>query len=233
MSGNLWEKLNPNNVETKINNDDALEYKDNWKANHVGKQQRVFVDEELKQFKNGQTPYVYNGFLQLLNLIEGDNLSFLDVGCASGYYYEVANHQYPGKIKYNGCDYNQDSIKIAKEHYPDIPFTVEDITQLTFTDKQFDVVMVSGVLEHVPEQNKAFDEMCRVTKDWLICHRVGLTTQEEHFTKGSQYKTPVVRYYFNKEKFVKRIVDRGFVFKSYINVYPNNENIQSFLFKRT
>ena len=74
--------------------------------------------------------------------------------------------------------------------------------------------------------------MCRVTKDWLICHRVGLTSNDEHFTKGSQYETPVVRYYFNREKIIERVKERGFAFKAYIDVYPDNKNIQSFLFKR-
>jgi SAM-dependent methyltransferase len=232
MTDTLWQKLNPNNNEIKISKEESMSYKNNWKESHLGEKQRQFVNEELKQLKNGQTPYVYNGFLQLLNLIEGEKLTFLDIGCASGYYKEVADHGSPNKLLYSGCDYNEASVKLARQYYTDTDFRVEDVTNLGYSDKQFDAVMVSGVLEHVPDQTKAFDETCRVAKDWLLCHRIGLTSLEEHFTKGSQYETPVVRYYFDREKFIKRVTDRGFVLKAYIDVYPDNKSIQSFLFRR-
>lgn len=233
MSQELWKKLNPGgSSETIISNEESLEFKDNWKASHVGHQQRQFVNEELKQFKEGKVPYVYNGFLELISLIEGDDLSFLDVGCATGYYGEIAAHKYPNKLRYSGCDYNEESINVAKSYYKNTPFSVQDITDMKFEDRQFDAVMVSGVFEHVPEQEKAFNETARITKDWIICHRIGLTHKEEHFTKGSQYDTPVVKYYFNRDKFIDRFTNRGFALKAFINVYPNNDNIQSYLFRR-
>jgi len=232
MTEVLWQKLNPNNNEVKISKEESLQFKDNWKASSVGEKQRIFVNEELKQFKNGSMPHVYNGFLQLLALIDEEKMSFLDIGCASGYYKEVAEHQFPGKLDYIGCDYNEKSIELAKKYYPTTQFDIEDITKLTYSDKQFDVVMVSGVFEHVPDNELAFDETCRVAKKWLICHRIAFASGDEYITKGSQYSEPIIRHYFNRDRFIERITSRGFILDSYINIYPDNNNIQSFLFKR-
>ena len=153
MTDTLWRKLNPDTSETLITSNDSLSFKDNWKQEGMGKTQRIFVDEELRQLKQGQTPFVYNGFIQLLKLIDGDGHTFLDIGCASGYYCEIAEHACPKKIVYSGCDYNIHSIELAKEKNPDVEFKVEDATNLSYADGQFDIAMVSGVYEHVPEQN--------------------------------------------------------------------------------
>ena len=236
MTDFLWRKLNPDVSETLITSEETLNYKNNWKHEHLGKTQRIFVEEELKQLRQGDVPFVYNGFLKLLNLIDGNGHTFLDIGCATGYYCDVANTVYPEKIMYSGCDYNTHSIDIAKTKNPDVNFKVEDATKLSYKDDEFDIVMVSGVYEHVPEQKKAFNETCRIVKTWLICHRITLTsgggTDDEYVTKGFQYQTEIIRYYYNRKAFIKRIEDRGFKLDSYIKIYPNNENIESFLFKK-
>lgn len=228
----LWQQLNPNNVEKIIPNEDAMQYKDNWKADVLGTSQRVFVNAELEQMRAGNTPDVYQAFIDILKAIPENGLSMIDLACSTGYYYEVAEHSLPGKIKYYGSDYNPSSVKMAKELYPNVEFFEEDITDIGFEDRSFNIVMVAGVLEHIPEQEKAFDELCRISNDYVIAHRMKFVENNEHFTKGSQYKVDVVRYYYNRDKFLERMANRGFELVAYTQIYPHTHLAQSMLFKR-
>jgi ubiquinone/menaquinone biosynthesis C-methylase UbiE len=230
----LWQQLNPNNVETPIDTDQAHQYKDNWKEPSLGVSQRVFVNTELEQMKAGNMPDVYNAYVELLKLLP-DNVSMIDLACSTGYYKEVADFNVPGKIVYYGSDYNEASVNVAKQLYPDTEFYVEDLTDLGFEDRCFNVAMVAGVLEHITDQEKAFDEFCRIANDYVICHRMKFITGQEYFTKGSQYKVhkvPVVRYYYNREKFIQRLADRGFEMVASIQIYPHTKSCESFLFQR-
>lgn len=228
----LWQQLNPNNVEILIPDQDAMQYKDNWKADVLGTSQRIFVNAELQQMKMGNMPDVYRAFVDILSSIPEDGLSMIDLACSTGYYYEVAEHALPGKIKYWGSDYNPSSIKMARELYPHVEFFEEDITNIGFEDRSFNIAMVAGVLEHVPEQEKAFDEFCRIANDYVICHRMKFVEGEEYFTKGSQYSVDVVRFYYNRDLFLKRMLDRGFELVAYTQIYPHTTLAQSLLFKR-
>ena len=228
----LWKKLNPNNNEIRIENKDAHQYKDNWKADVLGTSQRIFVDKELQQMKAGNMPEVYNAFVEILKAIPETGFSMIDLACSTGYYYEVAEYALPGKIKYYGSDYNPASIRLANELYPNVEFYEEDITDIKFEDKSFNISMVAGVLEHIPEQERAFDEFCRIANDYVICHRMKFVKGDEYFTKGSQYNVPVVRYYYNREQFLKRMKDRGFDLCAFIQIYPHTAECQSMLFKR-
>jgi hypothetical protein len=228
----LWNQLNPNNKEVPIDSNDTHQYKDNWKADVLGTSQRIFVEEELKQMKSGKMPDVYNAYVELLKLLPMDGMSMIDLACSSGYYHEVADYAVPGKVVYCGSDYNPSSLELARKLYPTVEFYEEDVTKLSFEDRSFNIAMVAGVLEHIPEQEKAFDEFCRIANDFVICHRMKFIEGNEYFTKGSQYKVDVVRYYYNREKFIQRLNDRGFEMVASIQIYPHTANCESFLFQR-
>lgn len=76
----------------------------------------------------------------------------LDVGCGMRPYEKTF---FAGAAEYIGCDYLSDRSR------PDV---VCSATDLTFPDQIFDTVVSTEVLEHVPEPQKAMNEMARVLK---------------------------------------------------------------------
>jgi SAM-dependent methyltransferase len=76
----------------------------------------------------------------------------LDVGCGRKPYQKTF---FAGVTEYIGCDYLSDRSQ------PDVICSALD---LTFPDSSFDTVVSTEVLEHVPDPQLAFREMCRVVK---------------------------------------------------------------------
>ncbi len=76
----------------------------------------------------------------------------LDVGCGRKPYQKTF---FAGATEYVGCDYLSDRSQ------PDVICSALD---LTFPDNSFDTVVSTEVLEHVPDPQLAFREMCRVVK---------------------------------------------------------------------
>ena len=137
-------------------------------------------------------------------------LSLIDIGCTTGYYYEIikffTNHQ----ITYHGIDYNNESISLAKKYYPNIQLNVGDATNLQIDDKLYDIVFLSGVIEHIPEYQKAINEICRISKRYIILHRIWLTNNNMICTKGTQYFVPVIRNQYNKIDFFNLFTQNSF-----------------------
>ncbi len=85
----------------------------------------------------------------------------LDAGCSTGY----GTVHFVKKIAETwGIDADEDSIKKARESFPDIHFEHCPVEHMPFQDKFFDVVVMSDVLEHVSDVNAAINEIYRVTK---------------------------------------------------------------------
>lgn len=73
-----------------------------------------------------------------------------------------------------GIDLSEESIKIAKETYPNIDFRVSDMNELPFMDESFDFVYSSLTIHYTKTPNKVYDEVYRVLKkDGLLLFSVG------------------------------------------------------------
>lgn len=91
------------------------------------------------------------------------NKDVLEVGCGSGYGAYLLNQLQPKS--YIGLDVMEEQIDLAKMKYPQFQFIVqgaEDLSQ--FVDASKDVVVIFGVLHHIPDWRKALDETKRVLK---------------------------------------------------------------------
>jgi hypothetical protein len=86
----------------------------------------------------------------------------LDVGARDGFLSKELTHFFDSvtAIDLNLPDIQHDKIQCKKG----------DITQLEFLDNAFDLILCAEVLEHIPTTllRKACDELCRVTKEYLI-----------------------------------------------------------------
>lgn len=87
----------------------------------------------------------------------------LEIGCGSGYGAFLLSTFKPKN--YIGLDVMEEQIALAKKQYPQFQFIVQSAEDLTqFADASKDVVIIFGVLHHIPNWRKALDEISRVLK---------------------------------------------------------------------
>jgi ubiquinone/menaquinone biosynthesis C-methylase UbiE len=71
----------------------------------------------------------------------------LDLGCGTGIYARFFPPQ-----SYVGADIDPDYIAAAQSKFPNHRFLVQDATQTSFQDGEFDACMISGVLHHLDDE---------------------------------------------------------------------------------
>ena len=87
----------------------------------------------------------------------------LEIGCGNGYGGYLLNQLQPKS--YIGLDVMEEQVEIACRKYPQYKFIVQDATDLSqFPNASKDVVIIFGVLHHIPEWRKTIDEIARVLK---------------------------------------------------------------------
>lgn len=228
-------------TETLIEQRDTYPYIDSWKNPNMPILQRKVVDFELNELKNNNKTFeVYEALKTALDLLFKDNslkdvknVSILDVGCSTGYYYDVIKHYYPDKdITYVGCDYNEKSIELAKEYNKNIAFEVQNATELNYPEKTFDIVLASGILTYVPDTYRLLDKITKVCKHYVILHRVNIR-KELFILKSYVYDNEVIKKFFTVEK-IKSLMGgrRNFQYAYGQMIYPQNPYSALFIFRR-
>ena len=87
----------------------------------------------------------------------------LEIGCGNGFGGYLLNQL--GPKSYVGLDVMEEQVAIARSKYPHLQFLVQDAADLSlFADASKDVVIIFGVLHHIPEWRKVIDEIARVLK---------------------------------------------------------------------
>jgi SAM-dependent methyltransferase len=87
----------------------------------------------------------------------------LEIGCGNGFGAHLLNQLKPKS--YIGLDVMEEQVIIARQRYPQYQFLLQDATDLSqFGTASKDVVIIFGVLHHIPEWRKVIDEIARVLK---------------------------------------------------------------------
>jgi ubiquinone/menaquinone biosynthesis C-methylase UbiE len=194
---------------------------ENWKDRDIPALQRKVVDVQLHNLRMGIVDPVFSSLAAILKKIRLQQFTLLDSACASGYYSEVIRTLDTRPIQYHGCDYSDEMILAARSYYPSGEFEVQNLTDLRFADQSFDVVLASGVLEHIPDYQMAILELCRVSRKYIVLHRCPLVSGSHHeFTIGSQYNIETPRIRFSKRILMKDFAARRFRLLKKIDVYP-------------
>lgn len=79
----------------------------------------------------------------------GTSIDILEVGCGAGYSAEYLRGYYQS---FTGIDYSSNLIDYARSviNYPDVAFHTADLYQFK-SNKKFDVIVMIGVLHHMPD----------------------------------------------------------------------------------
>jgi 2-polyprenyl-3-methyl-5-hydroxy-6-metoxy-1,4-benzoquinol methylase len=95
--------------------------------------------------------------------------SILDVGCGEG----ILTAQWADKLgdgRIVGIDLDDAKLKAEwdRRSRANLEYRVEDATNLSFADGEFDMATAIEVLEHVPDPERTVSEMARVAKRRLL-----------------------------------------------------------------
>jgi ubiquinone/menaquinone biosynthesis C-methylase UbiE len=87
----------------------------------------------------------------------------LEIGCGNGYGALLLNQMRPKS--YLGLDVMEEQIALARKDYPQFEFLLKDATDLgQMADASVDVVIIFGVLHHIPTWRNVLDEIQRVLR---------------------------------------------------------------------
>ena len=108
----------------------------------------------------------YEELLEAIGKTECESL--LDAGCGEGFVLDFVAKAYPD-VKLTGVDVSEAAVEYAKEHFGDVArFRPGSVYKLPFSDKSFDTVLCSEVLEHLDDPNKAVAELKRVARNYVV-----------------------------------------------------------------
>jgi ubiquinone/menaquinone biosynthesis C-methylase UbiE/uncharacterized protein YbaR (Trm112 family) len=180
----------------------------------------------------GFAPYRVLQFVEAsLLLSQLDKLSFnsfLEVGCAEGFYPRLVQARYGAEVC--GVDLSFSGVHRMWDFHR-IEGICADVHQLPIRDKAFDVVLCSNTLEHTTEPKQAIAELMRVArKHVFIGVPQALTRKElENFTPDLNAERDQHVHLFVKETY-RKLLPPGAIIR-HANAFPTLA--ANALYKRT
>lgn len=127
--------------------------------------------------------YKRKKFLQLLNSVDFQNKSVLEIGCGPGGNLQEIWKQTPKRLA--GADISEEMIGLSRNKLPnEIELVKIDGISLPFKDKEFDYVFTATVLQHNTDDQmmkRILAEICRVSNE-----KVFLFERIEKSIKGDE-----------------------------------------------
>lgn len=181
---------------------------DLWHQAGVAAQQRALADAELVRLRAGEVLPVFNVLQQLVAQITPPPASILEVGCASGYYFDVLRlGGWAGR--YLGLDYSATLIDLARKCHPEAEFGVADATALGEVGT-FDLVFTGACLMHVLDWRAALAELVRVARGPVILHRTPISVSGvTSYWRKSGYGQPCREQYFGEAELLEALEAAG------------------------
>ena len=183
-------------------------------------------DEYLKLSSQrlSEPPLIWvNQFTQIINDFVGENKgksAINDIGCNVGHFarnVELINSD----IAYRGIDISKTYLEIAKHHFPNLDFYIEDFAQKELNISQFncDISVVSATLEHIDDYEQFLSNIF-ITASQMVLIRtfVGETSEMDYCLKEGATQSYLIRQFvlsdlvnkdFNKDWQFEEILDEA------------------------
>jgi ubiquinone/menaquinone biosynthesis C-methylase UbiE len=160
---------------------------ENWKDEHVTQLIHEFWIRSPSELNHRQS------LAQLVKSLYLPGDHFLEAGCGSGLVYSHLVPQVMDNPYYIGIDITQNMLDIAHKDYPEGIFLKDDLFNLSFEDKSFEIVAAFEVLGHLPDIVIPIREMVRVASRLVI------------FTVWTSDSTSVTEERFASSQFIHAI----------------------------
>ena len=181
-----------------------------WQSPQIPVRQRALVQRELMQLYHGQAPLVFQVLAHVLANIVVDHSRVLEIGCASGYYYEVLRYLLMKRFHYMGIDYSKALIDMAIDYYPGVDFQVADGADIPLPDNDVDVAISSCVLLHVTNAQQHIAEALRVSRRYMVLHRTPICKRRAtQYFKKFAYGIEVVELCYQESSLMDLITRLG------------------------
>jgi len=198
-------------VDAAAHEEIARRLRDSWKDSGLPRRQRELVDGQLAAYRRGEPVPVFDALVDILkhNVKQLSGAKLLEIGCSSGYYSEVLLIK-GLRVQYEGCDYSEGFVELARRLYPDTPFSVEDAIALRYGSSSFDIVVSGGCLLHIPEYEKAIAETARVASRFIVFHRTPVVHTANTMLHTKQaYGVETLEIHFNEQQLVRLFSRHG------------------------
>lgn len=207
-----------------------------WKDPTIPLQQRALVQKQLEQMYHGEVAVPFQVLANILTPVIRSGETLLEIGCASGYYYEVLEYLLNKRITYTGVDYSEAMIDMAKEYYPTATFFTADGANLFFADRLFHVVISSCILLHVPNWRQHIFETVRVANKYVVVSRMPISRNNPtQYMKKYAYGIETVELLFNEAEILREFFLYGLELIDAIQYHSNpteDEYLVTYLFRR-
>jgi trans-aconitate methyltransferase len=162
----------------------------------------------------------FRNLLEIKKFTTNEVSSVLDIGCGFGDCCEYSKKMNP-KIEYTGIDINQSLIDIAKDKYPDGTFFCGDIVEKEFCglisnnrEKEFDIVISSGIFNYKLTNENQYDYICRMLKIMYSLSKIGvaadfLSDQVDFMHDGAFHTNIDSLYVKTRNKITKKSIFRN------------------------
>lgn len=181
-----------------------------WQDENIPRRQRALVQQQLDEMYKGKPQAIYQVLAEILRPYIYPGCPILEIGCASGYYYEILEYMLGKRIAYTGADYSDPLIKMARDYYPNADFHATDGAHLPFEDKQFDIAISSCVLLHVPNFPEHIKEAVRVSSNLVVAHRTPVCRQRPtQYYRKMAYGVETFEMRFNEDEIVSAFTSNG------------------------
>src|SRR5690606_13332847 len=132
----------------------------------------TYTSPNLRKYTSGSKIYDWHlrsVMRRVCDLVEQTNpQSLLDAGCGEGFALDVLARRFP-EVRFTGVDLSEEAIAFAQNRFGErARFRTGSIYKLPFSDRAFDTVLCSEVLEHVDDPSAAIRELKRVARNYVI-----------------------------------------------------------------
>ena len=207
-------------------------------------------DEYLKLSSQrlSEPPLIWvNQFTQIINdFIEESKGKYAinDIGCNVGHFarnLELIN----ADIAYRGIDISKTYLEIAKHHFPNLDFYIEDFAQKELNISQFecDISVISATLEHIDDYEQFLSNVFKTTRQMVLIRTfIGETSEMDYCLKEGATQSYLIRQFvlsdlvnknFNKDWLFDEIADQATLSKPKVicNSITRSQQILKFVKK--
>lgn len=153
----------------------------------------------MDQLRAGHPREDFQALAGAIRAAGGAGSFIIEVGCGSGWNFEVLSRLLDRAVSYTGIDYSLSMIEIGRRSYPQVPFVTGNAERLPLRSRVCDILVSGTVIMHLLGYREAIAESCRVTRRWCVFHTVPVMQRRATTVlRKHAYGQPTIEVIFNE-----------------------------------